>query len=135
MLSATVRLIDSLKDPIKEIEIIRKGIRPETIEGFLKPRCFVVQDVLERLHIPASTYKSKKRAKSLLDPSATEKLIRLVSVINRASEILGENEAKHWLYKKIESLGNREPINLLDTEAGHRLVEHALQQIKYGIYN
>lgn len=56
-------------------------------------------------------------------------------MINLASEIIGEQEAKNWLYKKVESLGNRAPIDLLDTEAGHRLVEQVLQQIKYGVYN
>jgi putative toxin-antitoxin system antitoxin component (TIGR02293 family) len=135
MLNSAIKLIDSFKDPAKEIESIRKGVRPEVIEDFLAPRAFVLKDVLERLHIPKSTYLSKKKNKKVLDSSATEKLLRLISVIKMASEIIGENEVKSWLYKKIGSVGNHMPIDLLDTEVGHRLVEQALLQIKYGVYN
>lgn len=52
-----------------------------------------------------------------------------------AKEILGQKEVNNWLYKKIASLGEQIPMDLLDTEAGHRLVEQALLQIKYGVYN
>lgn len=55
--------------------------------------------------------------------------------VQKAEEILGKQEAKNWLYRKIPSLGDQIPMDLLDTEAGHRLVEQALLQIKYGIYN
>lgn len=135
MAKAATQLVNLFKDPTKEIESIRKGVRPEVIEAFLMPRAFVVKDVLERLHIPKSTYLAKKKNKALLDSSATEKLFRLVSVIQLASEIMGESAVKAWLYKTIGAIGNQMPIDLLDTEVGHRLVEEALLQIKYGIYN
>jgi len=135
MLRDAKRLIDSFNDPIKEIELIRKGITPEVIESFLTPHDYVMKDVLQRLHIAISTYKSKKTSKSLLDPSASEKLMRLVSIINKAKDIIGETETKEWLYRNVASLGNVKPIDLLDTEAGHRLVEQSLNQIKYGIYS
>ena len=51
-----------------------------------------------------------------------------------ASDILGKAESKNWLYRNVPSLGNQIPLNLLDTETGHRLVEQALLQIKYGMY-
>ncbi len=59
----------------------------------------------------------------------------LISVTVTASKILGKLEAKNWLYRKIRSLGNEIPINLLDTEAGHRMVIQTLLHFKYGIYN
>lgn len=52
----------------------------------------------------------------------------------KASKILGGVEAKNWLYKPIPSLGNEVPLDLLDTEAGRRLVEQALLQIEHGDY-
>ena len=135
MLNVQKKFLDSFTDPIKEIEAIRTGVSPDVIEKFLAPQAFAVKDILERLDIAPSTYKAKKKNKSLLDSSSTEKLMRLISVINLTSDILGENEAKEWLYKNISSLGNQKPIDLLDTEAGHRLVEQALLQIKYGVYS
>tara|TARA_Y100000588_G_C14235162_1_gene916946 strand:- start:1666 stop:2067 length:402 start_codon:yes stop_codon:yes gene_type:complete len=123
------------RDPIKEIKAIRDGLRPQELEGYLSAHKYVMKDVLERLNIPASTYKSKKRNNEALDSAASEKLMRLVSVTKVAGEIIGESETKDWLYREIPSLGNRKPIDLLDTEVGHRLVEQALQQIKYGVYS
>ncbi|SNV05679.1 Uncharacterized conserved protein [Legionella waltersii] len=135
MLSSANKLMDYFKDPIKEIEIIRKGINPELIENFLNDQSFVVKDVLSRLKITTSTYFAKKKDHKLLDSSSTEKFLRLISVVKNAEEILGSQEAKGWLYKKIPSLGDQIPMDLLDTEAGHRLVDQALLQIKYGIYS
>jgi putative toxin-antitoxin system antitoxin component (TIGR02293 family) len=135
MLSNANKLMNYFKDPMKEIEIIRKGINPELIENFLNDQSFVVKDVLSRLKITTSTYFAKKKDHRLLDSSSTEKFLRLISVVKNAEEILGCQEAKGWLYKKIPSLGDQIPMDLLDTEAGHRLVDQALLQIKYGIYS
>jgi putative toxin-antitoxin system antitoxin component (TIGR02293 family) len=135
MPSSTSQLMNHFKDPIKEIETVRKGINPELIEKFLNDQSFVVKDVLNRLKITTSTYFAKKKEHKLLDSGSTEKFLRLFSVLQNTQEILGKQEAKNWLYRKIPSLGNQIPMDLLDTEAGHRLVEQALLQIKYGIYN
>lgn len=135
MLSSANKLMNYFKDPIKEIEIIRKGINPELIETFLNDQSFVVKDVLSRLKITSSTYFAKKKDHKLLDSGSTEKFLRLISVVKNAEEILGSQETKGWLYKKIPSLGDQIPMDLLDTEVGHRLVDQALLQIKYGIYS
>ena len=105
------------------------------IDSFLDDQSFVVKDILTSLNIKPSTYFAKKKEHKRLDPTSTEKFLRLFSVVQNAQEILGPLEAKNWLYRKIPSLGEQIPVDLLDTEAGHRLVEQALLQIKYGIYN
>ncbi|MBA2653081.1 MAG: DUF2384 domain-containing protein [Tatlockia sp.] len=133
MISA--QLLKNLKDPIKEIKTIREGILTELIEDFLKEQSIPIKDILQSLQIPKSTYFSKKRSHTRLDSSSTEKFLRLISVMKMSEEILGKNQSKEWLYKKIPSLGEQIPMDLLDTEAGHRLVEQVLLQIKYGIYS
>lgn len=135
MISNAKQLMSCFNDPVKEIETIREGINPELIENFLNDQSFVVKDVLSRLKITTSTYFAKKKEHKRLDSNSTEKFIRLFSIVQNAENILGPTEAKSWLYRNIPSLGNQIPMDLLDTEAGHRLVEQALFQIKYGIYN
>lgn len=134
MAASVKNLLSDLKDPLKEMRLIRGGLKPETIESFLTMEDFLVKDILGRLHIPSSTYFSKKKNQQSLDSYTTEKFIRLINVLIMASEILGKVEAKHWMYRDVPSLGNQAPINLLDTEVGHRLVEQALLHIKYGMY-
>jgi putative toxin-antitoxin system antitoxin component (TIGR02293 family) len=134
MASSVQNLLNDLKDPLKEMRLIRGGLKTEVIESFLAKENFLVKDILERLHIPSSTYFSKKKNHLPLDAYATEKFVRLISVLIMASDILGKAEAKTWIYRDVPSLGNQAPLNLLDTEVGHRLVEQALLQIKYGMY-
>lgn len=135
MLLSTKQLMSCFKSPITEIKTIREGINPEFIENFLRDQSFVAKDILISLNIKPSTYFAKKKDHKRLDPTSTEKFLRLFSVVQIAQEVLGDAEAKNWLYRKIPSLGEQIPMDLLDTEAGHRLVEKALLQIKYGIYN
>lgn len=130
----TQNLLTTLQDPIKEMSLIRNGLETKVIESFLESENILIKDILTRLDIPASTYFAKKKNHQRLDAYTTEKFVRLASVIQLATAILGKTEAMSWLYKKIPSLGNEVPLNLLDTEVGHRLVEQALLQIKYGMY-
>ncbi len=133
-MAAVRHLLNDLKDPFKEMNLIREGLEINVVESFLAKENFLVKDILERLHIPSSTYFSKKKNHQPLDTYATEKFVRLISVFMKASEILGKIEAKNWIYKNVPSLDHQAPINLLDTEVGHRLVEQTLLQIKYGMY-
>jgi putative toxin-antitoxin system antitoxin component (TIGR02293 family) len=134
MAASVKNLLSDLKDPFKEMRLIRDGLEPKVIESFLDKEDFLVKDTLEKLHISPSTYFSKKKNDKPLDIYTTEKFVRLITLFIMASEILGKIEAKSWIYRNIPSLGNQAPITLLDTEVGHRLVEQSLLQIKYGMY-
>lgn len=133
-MSQLEQLMSYLQDPKKEMALVRKGIKAPTVELFLVKQDLSIKDVLVRLNIPASTYFSKKQHHQALDSYATEKFIRLISVMILALKVLGQVEAKNWLYRKIPSLGNEVPIDMLDTEVGHRLVIQALLQIQHGVY-
>lgn len=127
-------LLTDLKNPMKEMGLIRNGLKTNVIDSFLTQENLSIKDVLEKLNIPASTYFAKKKNHKPLDSAATEKFLRLISILTKATELFGKAEGQNWLYRKIPSLNNQIPIDLLDTEIGHRLVEQALLQIKYGIY-
>ena len=45
-------LMNDLKDPLKEMRLIRGGIQTNIIESFLEKENFLVKDILEKLHIP-----------------------------------------------------------------------------------
>lgn len=134
MTNAADSLLQSLKDPIQEIELTRSGLKAGVIEMFLTKFDLPVNDVLEKLNITESTYYNKKRNRDAMDSYTTEKFIRLIGILVLAAEVLGQSEVKAWLYSEIPSLGNEIPLRLLDTDTGHRLVENALLQVKYGVY-
>jgi chaperonin GroEL (HSP60 family) len=74
-------LLNDLKDPFKEMCLIRNGLEPTVIESFLAKENLLVKDVLEKLQIPSSTYFAKKKQQQPLDTYTTEKFIRLITVL------------------------------------------------------
>src|SRR5438445_399035 len=72
-MAALRSLLNDLKDPFKEMRLIRSGLEPEVIESFLVKENFLVKDILERLDIPSSTYFLKKKNRQSLDTYTTEK--------------------------------------------------------------
>lgn len=135
MNTAAENLIKKLDDPKQEIMLARHGLKTSDVQSYLESVELPLKDILRRLHISSSTYFTRRKKHRILDSYTTEKFIRLILVLKMASEILGDERAKKWLYEKIPSLGNEAPLNLLDTEAGHRLVYQTLLQIKHGIYS
>src|SRR5947209_6380306 len=117
---ASLNLAKTLQNPLKEMQLVRRGLQAVDIETFLMKEDIIVKDILTKLAIPASTYFSKKKNQQPLDSYTTEKFMRLISVIKLATDVLGKAMAKQWLNKIVPSLGNEIPLSLLDTEIGHR---------------
>jgi len=135
MATSVDHLLGKLKDPKAEMGLVRKGIKPTLIEAFFNQEKLPIKEILAKLNISSSTYFAKKKHHKTLDSYSTEKFIRLISIVAKANKILGQDEARRWIYSKIPSLDNETPIDLLDTEVGHRLVLQALLQIEHGIYS
>ena len=58
----------------------------------------------------------------------------IVGIRTKAEETFGNKEkARRWLRRPTAPLNNEEPLKLLDTEAGARLVEALLVRIEHGI--
>ena len=109
MHSSLHTLLKDIKDPLKEMHLIRNGLKIAVVEAFLMNEDLSIKDVLQRLHIPSSTYFSKKKNHKPLDSYTSEKFIRLMSVLLLATDILGKEEAKNWLYSTIPAVGNQGP--------------------------
>jgi putative toxin-antitoxin system antitoxin component (TIGR02293 family) len=59
---------------------------------------------------------------------------RIARVTAKAEATFGSKEKAHrWLCRPTTSLNGEEPLKLLDTEAGARLVEDLLIRIAHGI--
>ena len=59
---------------------------------------------------------------------------RVARVTAKAEETFGSKEKAHrWLRRPTTALNGEEPLKMLDTEAGARLVEGLLIRISHGI--
>jgi len=91
---------------------------------------------LYELVIPRRTLAHRKEKRQRLTPEQSDRLARVVRVIARAEEALGdEDKAARWLRKPNRGLAGRHPIELLDSDVGARMVEQLLTRIEHGVYS
>jgi len=88
---------------------------------------------IEARFIPRRTLYAR-RQKGTLSSEQSDFLVRLARIQAFADAIFGERAKSHgWLRDRNSVLGGERPLDLLDTEAGGRLVEAVLGRIAHGI--
>jgi len=76
----------------------------------------------------------KQEGRLRLDES--ERLFRLSSLYERASEVLGSTvSARNWLKTAKKALGGKTPLEYADTEIGAREVEELLGRLEHGVFS
>ena len=74
-------------------------------------------------------------ASKTLDANASDRALRLVSVMHQAEEVLGSQEAaERWLSSPAMGLDQRLPIDLLQSSEGTAMVKTLLSRMEYGVY-
>jgi putative toxin-antitoxin system antitoxin component (TIGR02293 family) len=88
---------------------------------------------INHLVLPRRTL-ANRRAVGTLTADQSDKLVRVARVISKAESTFGNPEKAHrWLRRPTAPLNGETPLQLLDTEAGARLVEDLLVRIDHGI--
>jgi putative toxin-antitoxin system antitoxin component (TIGR02293 family) len=74
-------------------------------------------------------------ATKTLDANASDRALRLVTVMHQATEVLGSQEAaERWLSSPAMGLDQRVPIDLLQSSEGTAMVKTLLSRMEYGVY-
>lgn len=102
-------------------------------------RAFIASSHLDRDRVLAIVSVSKRtferRAATTLSPEQSDRLARLRRIYDFAAEMIGdEDRARAWLQAPSRALEGNEPLDLLDTDAGTRLVEATLVRLSDGIF-
>ncbi|MGI9179084.1 MAG: type II RES/Xre toxin-antitoxin system antitoxin [Longimicrobiaceae bacterium] len=91
---------------------------------------------LYALVLPRRTLAHRKEKQQLLSPEQSDRLTRVVRVIARAEDALGEREkAGRWMRKANRALEGARPLDLLSSDVGARMVERVLGRIEHGVYS
>lgn len=119
-------------DPVETIASIRGGL-PAAAFDWLKDELDLTSSTLaDVVHVSRRTV-SRRRKSGRLQPGESERILRLVRLYRRASEVLGgPEEARQWLKEPNFALGEESPLHFADTEPGARRVEQLLGQIEHG---
>jgi hypothetical protein len=115
-------------------EIIEKGLPVERL-SLLKQKGLTFSE-LGAVVISPRTLKHRKARGENLSHEESDRAIRVERVIALADQVFGDHaKAMLWLRSADESIGGRDPLGMLRTEAGGRVVESMLWQIDEGVYS
>ena len=114
---------------------IKRGFRPQVFTSFKKSTKLANSVLSRALGVSARTIDRFGVAKGVtrIKPAVSDRLYRIAKIVALAEQTLEDREqALAWLSSQQAGIGNRIPVDLLETEAGTREVEEELQRIEHG---
>ena len=114
-------------------EALRKGIPREVFDRVHAELGVTTDELADVLGIPSRTL---ARRTERFKPDESERLLRVVSVAQRARDVLEDSAAaRRWLTQPKTALGGLTPLRCCDTELGAREVEALLGRIEHGVFS
>lgn len=84
---------------------------------------------------PRTMQRRAASAHKTLDPNASDRALRLLTVTDQAIDVLGSRDAaERWLSTPAMGLDQRKPIELLQSSEGTDLVKTLLTRMDFGVY-
>lgn len=92
-------------------------------------------DELYKIVAPRRTLARRRDKNEPLSLVETDRVLRLRRVVEEAERVFGDPKKAHrWLREPSRALDKAVPLELLETEAGARIVENELGVIDYGMF-
>lgn len=114
---------------------IKRGFRPQVIARFKSRTHFSTAALSRVLGVSARTIDRAltRKGGARLKPAVSDRLYRVARIVTLAEEVFEDRvQAFEWLSARQAGVGNRVPMELLETEAGTRDVEDELLRIEHG---
>jgi putative toxin-antitoxin system antitoxin component (TIGR02293 family) len=135
ILGGNKNLKKSLSGEFDLINLSRVGIKKSSLKSLAEYLGINMETMSELLH---SSYRNiqRKDQDQLLDTLKTEKVLELAAFAQRGIEVIGDKESfAEWLRSPLASLGNKTPLNFLDTSFGIQMVTKLLGRLQQGVYS
>lgn len=117
------------------ISLTREGIKKSTLK-FLAEYLGVSMETMSRLLHTSYRNIQRKHEEELLDTLKTEKVLELAAFTQRGLEVIGNKQGFiDWLHSPLIVLGNKTPIDFLDTSFGIQMVTKILGRLEQGVYS
>lgn len=124
------RAVDNLIDIA---ELIEAGVPRRAAEALRAHLDLSDQEWARSLGVSTKTLQRQSGQKRLTLAQG-DRLYRLARIAALAEEVFEDAQRmRDWLHEPQRGLGNRVPLDLLQTEAGAREVEDLLGRIEYGV--
>lgn len=120
--------------PAYKIGIIKNGITKKQLEAIKSETDFDYRTLSKLLSISRTTL-IKKKGDEKFDQPTSERILMLAEFISDGQEVFESRERFNtWIKEPNPALGNKAPIELLDTVYGIEEVKKELGRIEHGVY-
>lgn len=127
VLKRRIRNLDELRGAVEA------GLPYASLEAVIDKFGLGRQEAAAALNLPQRTIARRKKEQRL-QADESDRLLRLARISAQAAATLGsEVKAAHWLRRPNRALGNRAPLDLIDSDIGTRQIEEILGRIEHGI--
>jgi putative toxin-antitoxin system antitoxin component (TIGR02293 family) len=144
-MTATARVVEILGGPkvlgtrprteLDFVDLMRRGLPYRALKLTTTALGLTLREVSTFLAFKHRTL-ARRRHDARLTPAESERVVRLARVTARAEEVFADRANAHtWLRQPNRVLGDRPPIELLDTDLGAESVLQVLYRIEDGVYS
>lgn len=117
------------------ISLTREGIKKSTLKSLADYLGISMETMSHLLHTSHRNIQ-RKHEEELLDTLKTEKVLELAAFAQRGIEVIGSKKGFiEWLHSSLIALGNKRPIDFLDTSFGIQMVTKILGRLEQGVYS
>ena len=122
--------------PARLHELIRKGLPARVIGKLERVLGLSPSESTRLLAISATSRKRFKQSPARrLDEAASDRIVRVVSTVAEAAEVLGDDaKAIAWFKTPNLALHGQEPLELMTSDPGAKMVRDELNRIRYGFW-
>lgn len=117
------------------IRLTREGIKKSTLTSLADHLGITMETMSGLLHTSHRNIQ-RKDEEGLLDTLKTEKVLELAAFAQRGIEVIGSKTGFiEWLHSPMTALGNKTPLDFLDTSFGIQMVIKILGRLEQGVYS
>ena len=143
--AAPLAYIDFFRaEPAARIQMVKAGIGARVMKRLVSDLDVDQKVFFPALNISIATVNRKALRNEALAPDEGERVVGVAKLVGQLEAIVEESgdpvgfDAKawisRWLLEPLPALGNRRPLDLLDTMEGQTMVSNALAQVQSGAY-
>ena len=122
-------------DGLQVHDIVMQGISVSLARNVVRSFAVITPSEI-RTVLGVSEKTLRRRADTTLDANASDRVLRLLSVAEQATAVLGDRDvAERWLTARAIGLDRRRPIELLTSSEGTTMVKTLLTRMECGVYS
>lgn len=117
------------------IELARRGISKKSLLKLSEAAGLSLKELAGILPVSLRTLQ-RYRDDDLLDQAVSEHAILIAELFSDAVDVFGlPQSAQNWLHSPLVGLGGVEPVSLLDTGFGIRIIREELGRLEHGVFS